>query len=226
MSKIKTILFSCACFLLSWVVILTTVDICSFDRSFYEKEYTEAHTAQDIGMSQEDLMLSTDALLDYLKDERNDIVVEADILGNHREVFNERETEHMVDVKELYQNAVMIRNYMAFCGVAFLMFGILLAKKETLQYCRNGFKYGVSLTLLFVAMAAFYAVLDFTNFWFNFHRLFFHNDLWILDPNTSIMINMFPENFFGDLVMKIIMITAGILAACTVLLYLPRRKNA
>ena len=34
-------------------------------------------------------------------------------------------------------------------------------------------------------------------------QLFFDNDLFILDPNTSIMINMFPETFFFDLVMLI-----------------------
>ena len=223
MNRFKTILFSLSFFLLSWVLIFTTVDICSFDKGFYKKEYAAADTAAEIGMSDKDLFRSTEALLDYLQDKRDDIVVEADVLGEKREVFNERETLHMVDVKALYQDTVKLRNIFFLIGIGIFGTGVILAGKQTLLYCRRGFKYGVGLTVLFVAMAAFYAVLDFTNFWINFHRLLFKNDLWILDPNTSIMINMFPENFFGDLVMKIITIVTAVLVLVGAVLFIPRR---
>jgi uncharacterized membrane protein len=34
--------------------------------------------------------------------------------------------------------------------------------------------------------------------------LFFNNDLWLLDPATDVMINMFPEEFFYDMAIGIV----------------------
>ena len=31
-----------------------------------------------------------------------------------------------------------------------------------------------------------------------FHEMFFSNDLWLLDPNTDMLINIVPEPFFID----------------------------
>ena len=46
---------------------------------------------------------------------------------------------------------------------------------------------------------------DFTAFWTNFHRLFFSNDLWLLNPATDRMIQMFPEPFFFAMVSRIVL---------------------
>ena len=37
-----------------------------------------------------------------------------------------------------------------------------------------------------------------------FHHIFFRNDLWLLDPNTDILIMMVPETFFFHLVFRIL----------------------
>ena len=36
-----------------------------------------------------------------------------------------------------------------------------------------------------------------------FHHIFFDNDLWLLDPYKDDMINMLPEGFFFDTVVRI-----------------------
>ena len=51
---------------------------------------------------------------------------------------------------------------------------------------------------------AFYAFLDFNEFWTMFHHIFFRNDLWLLDPNTDVLIMMVPETFFFNLVFRIL----------------------
>ena len=57
--------------------------------------------------------------------------------------------------------------------------------------------------LCFVAMMGIWAFCDFTGLWESFHRLFFRNDLWLLNPRTDLMINMFPEDFFFHMVIRI-----------------------
>ncbi len=54
-----------------------------------------------------------------------------------------------------------------------------------------------------VGAVAVWAAVDFNAFWINFHKLFFTNDLWLLDPAKSVLINMVPSQFFFDLVMRI-----------------------
>jgi uncharacterized membrane protein len=48
----------------------------------------------------------------------------------------------------------------------------------------------------------------------NFHYVFFDNDLFLLNPNVSIMINMFPESFFFDIVAAIIIVFAICIGLC------------
>ena len=208
--KIADVLSAIAGFLLSAAIIATVIDVVSFDRSFYENEYRKNDTVSYTGMSAEDNLRATDTLLDYLQDKRQDIVFVAEVSGTEREVFNERETLHMVDVKALYQNAIQVRNGCVIAAVILLVLSVLIGKRSIFSVLRNGWKNGVILTGAVILFIAIWALADFNQFWTNFHLLFFDNDLWLLDPNTSIMINLFPGNFFFDLVIRIIAWVVGI----------------
>jgi integral membrane protein (TIGR01906 family) len=193
-------------------ILLTVVFTVCFDHSFYEQEYQANGQAEKIGMSEEDLMKSTDALLDYLQGKKDDIQVEAVMNGHSVEVFNERETLHMADVKELLDNAVKARDILLWGGAVILAAAIASAKREKLAVLKDAYKYSVSAIGAFIAVLGCWAAVDFYDFWVDFHYLFFDNTLFFLDPNTSIMINMFPENFFFDLVFRIILIVIIIIA--------------
>ena len=208
--KIADILSAIAGFLLSAAIIATVIDVVSFDRSFYEAEYRKNDTVSYTGMSAEDNLRATDTLLDYLQDKRQDIVCTAEVSGTEREVFNERETLHMVDVKALYQNAIRVRNGCVITAVILLVLSVLIGKKSFFSVLRSGWKNGILLTGAVILFIAIWALADFNQFWTNFHLLFFDNDLWLLDPNTSIMINLFPGSFFFDLVTRIIAWVVGI----------------
>ncbi|MDU3398484.1 MAG: DUF1461 domain-containing protein, partial [Clostridiales bacterium] len=39
---------------------------------------------------------------------------------------------------------------------------------------------------------------NFTKYFVLFHHIFFTNDLWILNPDTDMLINIVPEGFFMD----------------------------
>lgn len=208
--KIADILSTIAGFLLSAAIIATVIDVVSFDRSFYEAEYRKNDTVSYTGMSAEDNLRATDTLLDYLQDKRQDIVCTAEVSGTEREVFNERETLHMVDVKALYQNAIRVRNGCVITAAILLVLSVLIGKKSFFSVLRSGWKNGILLTGAVILFIAIWALADFNQFWTNFHLLFFDNDLWLLDPNTSIMINLFPGSFFFDLVTRIIAWVVGI----------------
>ena len=186
------------CFIIA--VLLSCIDFWAFNDVFYAHEFKQNNTAESIGINDEDLNTVTEHLLGYIKDQHDDLTIEATIQNQKREVFNEKEKLHMVDVKNLYQHAMMVRN------IAFVIFilGFIINKFADVQMIYTCYKKVLAIFLGTVVAISFYAFLDFSNFWVNFHYLFFTNDLFFLDPNTDILIQIVPERFFFDLVAVII----------------------
>ena len=206
MKPLRIVTAAASLFLLA-AILLSIVDLMCFARPFYSYEYKKGNQAEKIGMSDEGLMEATDALLDYLREKRDDIVVITEVNGSEREVYNERETLHMKDVRNLYQGAVTARNIMAAVSLILFAAVYMVKKKSASEIIYEGWKRGIVLLLLFISFTAIWAAVDFDEFWLQFHYIFFDNNLFLLDPNTSIMINMFPSSFFFDIVICIIVLT-------------------
>lgn len=205
MKYVKTALCILSAAGLIITILLTCVDHFAFQRSFFEKQYQKLNTAQDMDMSKQDLMRATDVLLDYLKDERDDISLQVVAAEEKVEMFNERETAHMVDVKNLYQGAMQVRFY-AFL-ITLVAFALLFwkARKDLLfALCYRYVQCAIAAVVI-AGVLGLWIMSDFTTFWTNFHRLFFSNDLWLLNPATDRMIQMFPEPFFFAMVSRIVL---------------------
>lgn len=198
-------------FLFLTAVLLEVIDSCCFSHSFYVQEYAKNNTAAVIGMSEETLMETTDELLDYLKDKRDDLVVYGEVNGKNREIFDQREKRHMVDVKNLYQTAMKVKLIAFAVSIAVIAVCVLRRKALLFEWLRDSFRYGGLLLAVFVIFILIWAVADFNGFWIQFHYLLFDNELFFLDPNTEILINMVPETFFFDLVTRIILVFFAVL---------------
>ena len=204
-------------------LLLSAVDYCCFDQKFYLEQYQKLNTAETIGVSAETLDQMTSVLLDYLRDEEKTLELVAKVQGSEREVFNEREIKHMVDVRALYQNAMMVRDLCGLLLVLSLIISLLLGDEKKLFWA---FK---RIFILFMAVflaLLLVAIVDFDFFWTNFHYIFFAgNDLWLLDPRTDILIMMVPLEFFNALVMRIVGFFFASLAAAALLLFCIKKVN-
>ncbi len=207
------------------IILLTVIEYRAFDLDFFEKEYSKLNSAEVIGMSEQDLMQTTEGLLAYIKGERNDLSIQANVKGQDRQVFNQKEIEHMVDVRMLYLTSNQIRNIGI--GVLFcLLLGVrLLTHKRYLQYWSGGYLAGGGTLIGLLIALALIVARNFRWFWDNFHLLIFTNDLWMLNPETDILIQMVPEQFFFDLVVSILAITTGVIIALGLIAGLILRKK-
>lgn len=120
-----------------FTTLVTSIDFHGFNKSYYEKEYQKLNTAQQLHMSEEGLFDATFALLDYLKGKRDDIISVSEVNGVEREIFNERETLHMVDVRNLYQGVLKARNLAFVAGIGALI--LLLIRKRKQQWSNQVF---------------------------------------------------------------------------------------
>lgn len=183
--------------------LLTSIDTAAFDKRFYRYQYQKLGTAQRIGISEEDLMRATDVLLDYCAGKRDDLslVVERD--GVRMQMFtDETEVAHMVDVQALFLLMISVRNGLAIASMLCLVAAFAL--RLPLADAMKKLMWGLGIGLLIPILCGVLAVVDFNWFWTQFHHVFFTNDLWLLNPAISVLIQMVPEAFFSAIVTKIL----------------------
>ena len=211
--------------LLILVLLLTSIDIFSLDRAFFLSQYKKLDVATDIGVSSADLVKSTDVLLDYLRNTRKDLNVSVTIDGTARQMFNQREIDHMVDVKVLYRSAMFFRNLSLIIGSAIAIILLLMYRRKAIRLLARGIVNASIVFGVILAFLAVYASVDFYGFWTQFHQLFFRNNLWILDPNTDNLILMVPEPFFFALVFRIVGGFSLALIVINVIAYFAQKKG-
>ena len=193
------------------ILTVSAIQWVAFDLDFYWNMYYDQHTPERLGMSQDDLSRVTVEMLAYLNDEPGVSFGEitAVIDGEERPVFNERETTHMVDVKRLYAMAKFARG--GCCIVAAACIVLLLIWIRAGAFKRLSAAYLITGGALILGAVLIWLLVrnNFSAFWERFHRIFFTNDLWILDPRTDLLIRMVPEEFFSTLVRRIGLSLAG-----------------
>ncbi|MEA5026569.1 MAG: TIGR01906 family membrane protein [Erysipelotrichaceae bacterium] len=222
MNKTLSIVISIA-FILA--VLLTSIDLCCFNRAFYQSEYQKLGVASNIGITDTDLLDVTDVLLDYTQGKRSDMLVSKSVNGTERAIFNTKETAHMADVQSLYLAAMFGRN-ICLVVLAAALVALYRRKRESVISVIAFYYNRVSVVfLLFISFIVIAALVDFNSFWTAFHHIFFAgNDLWLLNPQTDILIMMVPEQFFFDLVSRIIILFTSVFGLSNLLAFLIQKK--
>ena len=205
-------------------IIITSVDVMSFDIDFFRDFYAKNDSAEEIGVSFDDLMLSTEVLLDYTKGKSDTLDVMVTVDGSREMMFNKRETDHMVDVRDLYLGAILIRNLAAGFFVFMLLLDVM-RKKFSFERHWLAVKQAGTIMFALIGFIVMAAVIDFNTFWTTFHQIFFRNDLWLLNPNTDRLILMVPLNFFISLVTRIITVSISGLSLVIGFVYFFVRKE-
>ncbi len=216
----KKVLHFASLFLFIIFIMLASIFTVANSESFFRHQYEKNNTEYYTGMSVDDLVKSSNVLMDYMSGKRDDMYVEARKFGKLEPVFNERETSHMVDVRSLYINA---RRVMFICfGLSMIIAGYLIIREDISGFLKGHSRAVLPVAavfLIFGAVMAGFFIFGFNWFWINFHHVFFpNNDLWLLDPATSTMINMFPEEFFLALCSRILVLFLALSAAVMILL--------
>jgi len=171
------------------------------------KMYKEAQLADDIALNaeidQDTLDNATIGLIDYMDGQRDDLVIWSSEIEGF-ELFNAKEKAHMVDVKNLFILSKNI-NTAAFIALLLILIFYLAYDKEGMK--KYFMKYS-AITLAVILgvwlIIAILAMIDFTSFWTVFHKVFFTNDLWLLNPSTDLLIRMMPQRFFTRIVVLIL----------------------
>lgn len=196
--KEKFILFFAA-LSLSILFLGCNLDFQSQRSGYYRNKFIENNTPQVTGKSLQELEFIGKDLRAYL------FLGQDNLLTRH---FDENEVSHMRDVYKLF---FYMRILMALSIIVCLGSLRFLIKKggffTTIQ------KLGKHLIGVLVLLALFVGLvsLNFNRAFIIFHKVLFSNDLWLMDPNKDLMIQMLPENFFADMARNIAFGTIGLI---------------
>ena len=162
---------------------------------FYKKFYQKENLAPKIGTTYDELINNTINLLDYL---------------NHKTVLNldwysDKDILHMYDVRALYNVSFNIMLIFAIIFTASTLALVILCKKNTIYYISRIFNKVLLSFFIIIGTLSCIITYNFNAFWIKFHQILFSNDLWLLSPEESNLIQMVPEEFFISLITTIIL---------------------
>ncbi|MDO4288478.1 MAG: TIGR01906 family membrane protein [Eubacterium sp.] len=203
------------------MIFLSALQLAVFDKGFFTKELEYNRVSLNTGISREDLSQVTDEIFAYLKGDRPDFNIHAEIKGVDQAIFNADEITHMEDVLFLYRIAWWT---WVVTGVLTVLSLVLLLFWNRLGIARGIF-WGAVVMLGLLLILGLAGLFDFTAVFEGAHRLIFTNDLWYLDPRESVLINIVPEHYFIMLCLRIALYTAGALLIAAVISRITLHKN-
>lgn len=121
------------------------------------------------------------------------------------EILNEKERQHMLDVRALVNLAQTVsQGCMTIAAALAVVIAWTGAKGK-----RRGMPFGTLIGLGVIALGVFgvYAMLNAQGFealFIRFHELFFTNNLWLMNPETDILIRMMPQLLFERAGMELV----------------------
>ncbi len=192
---------------------LKITEINTFNKNFYMKSYEENQVDSISNRSLEELDTITEDLFVYLKDKGDEEVLSP--------YFNPLEIEHMKDVKELFKKGYIIK-YLSL--IIFIVALFISIKNKRWQIEKGLFK-GMFIWWGLMISLFLFTLLDFNKYFTYFHLIFFDNDLWLLDPETDLLIQMLPEEFFISIFKRIVLLFSLSLAIIQIAIYIIMKRK-
>jgi len=165
--------------LLPLLILLSNFYFLIFNESFYLKESEKFNQQENKHIYQN--------VIDYLQNKEP------------LNYFSEKEKTHMVDVKNLVQKTIYLFYFSLISTILLIAYLIYKKQKFTSEIILSSI---LTITILFILSITIY--LSFEKLFLYFHLILFNNNLWILNPQTDLLINLFPKQFFIDFTKRLI----------------------
>ena len=202
---------------LSVVFLVAAIYIPTFSLATYTNHYANFDTAEVIGISDADLLAVTERLVGYIRGRYPDLHIYATVQDEYRPFFTQREIDHMVDVLLLFN----VVRWLAVVAVVTLIATAVYAHQKYAQhwFYKAHFITGFVVMVVGGGLALLFSN-DFVHHFHRFHDIFFFFDdqqLWLLNPQYDMLINMVPYSFFINIFTQVGLIFGGLTVASTAL---------
>ena len=158
------------------------------------------------------------AITRYLDGKSDEITVPNEKTGAESLAFSDRENRHMKDVRGIVTFLKWARWLGGGIVIAALAALYLLRRRERERFLRDalrGFAFGAIAILAAAAALGVWGLVNFSGLFWAFHQTVFTNDLWLLNPQTDLLLALMPLPFFtwyaGEMLKSMLPILAAML---------------
>jgi integral membrane protein (TIGR01906 family) len=185
-----------------YLILAISLFLVLFDKGMYDKAYSKYGAYEKVGV--EGVRYTTDNLLHYLTGE------DSNIAHYDLNVFSAKEQDHLKDVHWV----IRITKYLAIISLAWIgwITYYKLKTSEGKKFLRKAALYTAYSGIITLMILAILGI-NFTWFFEMFHKVFFPQGNYSF-PADSLLIIMFPEGFFRDFAIKIVIHAMVMLALC------------
>lgn len=218
--------FICGVLTLYIFLITSAQIVCYHVPNWWRNEYSKYNTTQYVTgeMSLDDAVYVTEQMLEYCIGRIDNLEdVNATIDGVTSPFFTEREKLHLADCRNIFLEALRFRiiSVLIITGLMFFIFFSSRRKTatssttESIQLIAGGYILALAAVMILACALLIAGSVNFTYLFTAFHKLFFDNDLWILDPAVDNLVNIMQEQVFADtafLILKIFILITSLFA--------------
>jgi integral membrane protein (TIGR01906 family) len=190
------------------LLITTNVRWAANEVRLYHYSFAKYDAEAATGISRSQLDAAADRLVRYFNNDEETIRILVQQDSRRVPLFNERETSHLTDVKNLFRTVFRVQEASLAFALVFVVAVFIWAADASLRVLARILLRASLLTLGLLALFAVLALVGFDELFLRFHLVAFTNDLWKLDPGTDHLIQMFPRDFWFDATMLMAGLTA------------------
>ncbi|MFH0914438.1 MAG: TIGR01906 family membrane protein [Chloroflexota bacterium] len=198
-------------FILVLPFLLLSVSIATAVNSLwlYEYGFQKFQVSHTAGLPPGELEKAARGIISYFNSGEEYINVTVIKEGKPLVLFNQREVEHLKDVKSLIELDYRILLVALVYALMYAGASLVWRKPRYWRELAGGLVGGGSLTIALMLTVGLMALANFDQFFLQFHLLSFANDLWQLDPTRDYLIMLFPGGFWQDATLFIVVATAA-----------------
>jgi integral membrane protein (TIGR01906 family) len=160
------------------------------------------------GISRSELDRAADRLVRYFNNDDETIRIFVQEDDRRVPLFNERESSHLTDVKNLFRTVFRVQEASLAFALVFMVGVFIWAAEAPLRLLARTVLQASLFTLGLLAFFGVLALVGFDEVFLRFHLVAFTNDLWKLNSATDHLIQMFPRDFWFDATMLVAGLTA------------------
>ena len=199
------------------MIFLSAAHLAGFNGPFYKEEFSKYNVEKNAP----DAVELHRKVVDYIKGK-------SDYLPDR---FNEREKKHLHDVRRLVLlSKAALYSLTALAGILVILSARKIWKRRDLeQFVGSILLLGGLLTLALSALLLLSINSNFSSSFESFHKIFFQQGTYAFDPDYEVVVNLYPEELFMDLGLRIakgIVITSLIIVALGIyFLFKPKKQK-
>ena len=189
------------------LMICMIIDLTVVQSSFLNYTNEKYNVAEKLSVTDEELEKVVCTMISYVKGESEDAQIIVEVGGIKTEFFNQKELKHLLDVKNLM---IIFRKIKIVLTIPFGVGTLFMLKKKKTKELATGIILTWFVLIVMSLVMGIMAIIDINNLVNGFHKLFFTDDTWILNPALDRSVWMFRSDMYKDVLLQIGKIIFGI----------------